>query len=50
MKFIIHFVAAAKAVARLAAIDGQAKKADQHYDPVAAAPRGPLLSLLTSAY
>lgn len=49
MKFIIHFAASAMTQARLT-FNGQAKKADQHYDPIAAAPRGPLLSILTSAY
>ncbi|WP_157463073.1 hypothetical protein [Curvibacter gracilis] len=47
MKFIIHF--AANALTRLwqFAIDDQSK-ADEHHDPVAAAPRGPLLSILTN--
>ncbi|MDR3414377.1 MAG: hypothetical protein P4L87_26020 [Formivibrio sp.] len=49
MKFIIHVSVHALTQAWLAAFAGQSK-ADQHYDPVASAPRGPLLSILTSAY
>jgi hypothetical protein len=50
MKFIIHFAVNAMTQAWLVTFAGQAKPTDQHYDPVAAAPRGPLLFILTSAY
>lgn len=49
MKFIIHFAATAVARVRLAAFTRRVKKASQHYDPIADASRGPLLSMLISA-
>lgn len=49
MKFIIHIAVNAMTQAWLAAFATQ-PKADQHYDPVASVSRGPLLSILISAY
>ncbi|WP_342620797.1 hypothetical protein [Rhodoferax sp. GW822-FHT02A01] len=48
MKFNIHFVIKALALV-WTCVSTTRPKADQHHDPVAAAPYGALFSILTSA-